>query len=357
VTLVKQPLRISSHRQQRADRLVAAVAVNYPLNSALCGAHLFLNLFVLFGFPLLFLPDPRAAILIVVAISCTSNGLFSVLHEAIHRSLAPVTRLPLIGLSMNDLLGRVVGIVFGSPFDFVSAAHVTHHSVNRTADEHLEVYDRSLPDVERRSFVKGYYFFLLGGLYTVELIVPMLFWLPQRIVQPRLERLFQADPMARQVLRRICRSPHRLRAVRVDAGFIVASIAASTVLYGRYWWILALHFLIRAFLVSLLDYVYHYGSPLGDRLHGYNLELPRWLSPLILNFNYHGVHHRFPALPWRSLERVFVDEGLVFDNHYLTQAVSQLRGPMTRETLELLLGKHYAEPRGSAQRPSRRVLN
>ena len=333
---------MSIDRQQIADRLVDAVAVNYPLNYALCGVHLFLNVFALFGFPLLLLPSPGWAFLIVVAISCTSNGLFALLHESIHRSLAPVTRLPLIGLPLNDLLGRVVGIFFGSPFDFVSTAHVTHHSVNRTEDEHLEVYDGSLSIAERRSFVKGYYFFLLGGLYTVELIVPMLFWLPQRVVQPRVEKLFQADPMASQVLRRIFRSPHRLRAIRLDACLIFASIAASAGLYGRYWWILAIHFLIRAFFISFLDYLYHYGSPLGDRLHGHNLALPRWVSPLILNFNYHGIHHRFPALPWRSLERVFVNEALVFDNDYLTQAVSQLRGPMTREALEVLLSKKSA---------------
>jgi fatty acid desaturase len=319
-----------------------SLAVDYPLNYAHCGGHLLLNAFVLFGFPLLLLPNPGLATLIVVTISCTSNGLFAVLHEAIHRSLAPVTRLPLIGLSMNDLLGRVVGIVFGSPFDFVSTAHVTHHSVNRTRDEHLEIYDGALPMAQRQSFVKGYYFFLLGGLYTVELIVPMLFWLPRRVVQPWLERLFQADPMARQVLHRICRSRRQLRAIRLDAFLICASIGSSLGLYGRYWWILGLHFLLRAFLISFLDYLYHYGSPLDDRLHGFNLRLPRWLSPLILNFNYHGVHHRFPALPWRALGRVFSDEGLVFDNGYVTQAVSQLRGPMTREALEGLLAKKRA---------------
>jgi fatty acid desaturase len=262
-----------------------------------------------------------------------------VLHEAIHRSLAPVTRLPLIGLSMNDLLGRVVGIVFGSPFDFVSAGHVTHHSVNRTPDEHLDVYDASLPAAERRSFLKGYYFFLLGGLYAVELVVPLVLWLPHRVVRRRLEGLFQTDPMALHVLRRIFRSPYHLRAIRLDAGLIVASIAASAALYGRHWWVLGIHFLVRSFLISFLDYLYHYGSPLGDRLHGYNLALPRWLRPLILNFNYHGIHHRFPALPWPSLERVFANEGLVFDNGYVTQAVSQLRGPMTREALEALLAK------------------
>ena len=330
---------MSSVLEPTADRIVRNIAVNYALNYALCVIHVALNVFVLFVFPLVMLPNPGAAVWLVVAISCTSNGLFSVFHEAIHRSLAPTARVPLIGLSMNDLLGRVLGICFGSPFDFVGTAHVTHHSVNRTADEHVEVYDASLPPDKRRSFVIGYYFFLLGGLYKAELLVPMLFWLPRRIVQPRLTRAFESDPMAIQVLRRIFRSPYHMRAIRIDASVILASIAASAVMYGRYWWILAIHFLIRAFLISFLDYLYHYGSPLGDRLHGYNLRLPRWLSPAILNFNYHGIHHRFPALPWRSLERVFADEGLVFDNDYVTQAVSQLRGPMTREALEKLLAK------------------
>jgi fatty acid desaturase len=325
------------------SRLADVAAVHYPLNYALCGVHLVLNVFVLFGFPLLLLPRPGAALLILFAISCTSNGLFSVFHEAIHRSLAPVARLPLIGLSMNDLLGRAVGIVFGSPFDFVGTAHVTHHSVNRTDDEHVEVYEASLPDAARRAIIKGYYFFLLGGLYKAELLVPMILWLPRRIVQPRLERLFQGDAMASQVLRRIFRSSLHLRAIRIDAALIAACIAVSAALYGRYWWILAIHFVIRALLISFLDYLYHYASPLGDRLHGYNLRLPRWLSPLILNFNYHGVHHRFPALPWRSLPRVFADERLVFDNGYVTQAVSQLRGPMTREALEALLEKRRAK--------------
>jgi fatty acid desaturase len=319
-------------------QLVDAVAINYPLNYALCAVHILLNSFVLFGFPLL-LPEPGGMVLIVVAISCTSNGLFSLFHEAIHRSLAPVVRLPVIGLSLNDLLGRVVGVFFGSPFDFVGTAHVTHHRVNRTHDERVEIHDGALSMAERRSVARGYYIFLLGGLYMAELIVPMLFWLPRRVVQPRLEAAFRADPMVGQVLRRIFRSPHHLRAIRLDASLVLATVAASTVLYGRYWWILAIHFVIRAFLISFLDYVYHYASPLDDRLHGYNLRLPRWLSFLILNFNYHGIHHRFPALPWRSIERVFVDEGLVYDNGYLTQAVSQLRGPMTRDTLEVLLAQ------------------
>jgi fatty acid desaturase len=335
----KRSLPMSSSREQMADRVVRAVAVDYPLNYALCVAHLALNIFVLFIFPLVLLPNPGAAVWIVVAISCTSNGLFSVFHEAIHRSLAPTTLLPFIGISMNDLLGRVVGICFGSPFDFVSTAHVTHHSVNRTKDEHIEVYDESTSSGGRRSFVIGYYFFLLGGLYQAELLVPMVFCLPGNIAQSTLAGVFRTDPVVNQVVRRIFRSPDHLRAIRIDAWLILATIVASATLYGRFWWILAIHFAVRAFLISFLDYLYHYGSPLDDRLHGHNLRLPRWMSAVILNFNYHGVHHRFPALPWRSLEQVFNNEALVFDNDYVTQAVSQLKGPMTREGLEKLLEK------------------
>jgi fatty acid desaturase len=111
----------------------------------------------------------------------------------------------------------------------------------------------------------------------------------------------------------------------------------SAVLYRQYWWILVVHVVIRALLISFTDYIYHYASPLEDYRHGYNLRLPRVLAVAILNFNYHGVHHRFPALPWRSLPDVFRNEALVFDNGYLKQAVSQLKGPLTRQQLRELL--------------------
>lgn len=319
----------------RADRdVLRAVAPNYPLNLLVCLAHVAANVFVLFVFPLYLLPRPGLAVLAVIAVSCLSNGLFSVLHEAIHRSLAPAGRLPGIRRSPNDLLGRLIGICFGSPFDFVASAHITHHSVNRTPSEHLEVYDGTLTSRQRRSFLLGYYFFLLGGLYKAEMFVPMFMWLPRRPAQRALSKIFPPQSMEGQVMRRIYGSRARLRAIRIDALLILTSIAVSAWLYQQYWWILLIHFLIRAVLISFLDYTYHYASPLDDRLHGYNLKLPRVLSVAILHFNYHGIHHRFPALPWRSLKRVFRDEGLVFDSDYLTQAVSQLRGPLTREALQ-----------------------
>ncbi len=323
------------------------MTVNYPLNTIVCTAHLAMNAFVLFVFPMAFTPHPGLAVWAVFAVSCTSNGLFSVLHEAIHRSLAPVQRLPLVGMSANELLGRAVGICFGSPFDFVASAHITHHNVNRSRHEQLEILADPITPKERRSFLAGYYFFLMGGLYEAELFIPLMLWLPRSTARALLARLFPAGSTADHALRRIFRSRRYLRAIRIDGLLIVASIGTSVVLYERYAWILAIHFAVRALLISFFDYAYHYGSPTDDRLHGFNLRLPRALSSTILNFNYHGIHHRYPALPWRGLRPVFEAESLVFDNQFFAQAVSQLKGPMTRAALDKLVERGRCARRGS----------
>lgn len=328
-----------SNRSNASQNVIHAVAVSYPLNAGLCVAHVALNTFVLFAFPLMGLPRPEIALCVVLAVSLTSNSLFSVFHEAIHRSLGPTTRVPIIGISFNDLMGRVIGICFGSPFHFVASAHITHHSVNRTHVEHPDLLEDAIGSKERRSFLLGYYFFLLGGLYQAELLVPLVLCLPRKAAQWLLARAFPADSMPDQALRRIYRSRSYLRAIRLDEMVIVITISLSAALYGSYWWILLCHFAVRAFLISFLDYLYHYASPLGDRLHGYNLKLPPVLSVAILNFNYHGIHHRFPSLPWRALRHVFNDEALVFDNHYVAQAVLQLKGPLTRDGLQKLMDR------------------
>jgi fatty acid desaturase len=89
----------------------------------------------------------------------------------------------------------------------------------------------------------------------------------------------------------------------------------------------------RAFLQSVLNYVYHYGSPLGGVLQGYDLGVSAALSRVILHFNYHGVHHRNPGLPWNALPAVFRSEQRVFDASLARAAARQFRGPMPESAL------------------------
>ena len=75
------------------------------------------------------------------------------------------------------------------------------------------------------------------------------------------------------------------------------------------------------------------GSPLDDRLHACNLRLPALLQSLLLNFNLHGVHHRYPRLPWCQLPEVFERDGHHYAGDYLGFALRQLRGPVERAGL------------------------
>jgi len=85
---------------------------------------------------------------------------------------------------------------------------------------------------------------------------------------------------------------------------------------------------MRMFLISFMDNVYHYGSTLNITASGHNLRLPRVLSVLILNFNFHRVHHRNPAVPWPKLPELFAEHADSFDRGLLTAAVNQLGGPI-----------------------------
>lgn len=59
--------------------------------------------------------------------------------------------------------------------------------------------------------------------------------------------------------------------------------------------------LMRAFLISLMDNVYHYRTPLNVTASGHNLSAPGFLAFGLLNFNLHRVHHTNPSVPWAML--------------------------------------------------------
>ena len=62
--------------------------------------------------------------------------------------------------------------------------------------------------------------------------------------------------------------------------------------------LLFLALLARGFLISFLDNVYHYETPVSDVFYAKNLRLAAPLAKLLLNFNFHGIHHVNPAIPW-----------------------------------------------------------
>lgn len=103
---------------------------------------------------------------------------------------------------------------------------------------------------------------------------------------------------------------------------------AGFVAYGGFWWMLLAALAARALVVSVADNAYHYGTALDAPLEAMNLRLPRALEVLVLAFNLHGVHHRYPGLAWHSLRPAFEADRTRFDLGWFTALGRQLRGPI-----------------------------
>jgi fatty acid desaturase len=290
------------------------------LNLALASFHISANLVQFLLLPAVLLPKSSLWLLCLVPLALASNPFWSLIHEAIHGLFAPSRRL-------NRLMGRSMAIFFGSPFAVLQSSHLLHHQLNRTAAEAAEAYDP-----RRRSRAQAaalYYAQLCGGLYLAELAAVFVFWLPARWLARWRDRL-EPDSLSAALFRRLL-APDTLREIRADALASCGLFAAAIAAYGAQWiWLFAL-LAARAFLISFFDNVYHYGTPLGRRLHARNLRLPRHLSRAFLHFNLHGVHHENPGLPWPELARVAGQRRV--EGGFLKAALGQLAGPIALEKL------------------------
>lgn len=266
--------------------------------------------------------------LLIVVMATTSY--WSLLHEGIHAVLLPGRRL-------NDALSRLLAIGFPAPFVVLRFGHLKHHQFNRTAIDRSEVFDPAL--TTRGAAAWRYYPQLLIGLYASEVVALLLVWSPSAWLL-RLAQRLPAEPglpSLAQSLERQLLKPDTLRAMRLDSLASLALMACSVWLYGAHVWMLLLALLGRGLLISLTDNAYHYATPLhapGDDVRqARQLDLPCWASALILHFNYHATHHRYPALPWSKLPAAASAQDRQFAQPYARALLRQLRGPIAQQAL------------------------
>lgn len=283
------------------------------INFSLFALHVGLAIIVAFVMPLMFAENQPQYLWMILFVAMLSNQFWALIHEAIHAIFYPKR-------SVNNLAGRIMGICFGSAFGLVKAAHLVHHKVNRTEIERPEI---SLSDSTKKDNVIFYYY-LFMGLYINEIVAPFLSLLPRKTIDAALSRFFTARSYNSEVAMQIINKS--LNQVRIDTVIILLVWGISFYLYGSHWYILALFFLTRGFMISFLDYVYHYNTPVNDVKHGYNLELPKFLQSYLLNFNLHGMHHLYPQESWEKLPELLAENGGGYDKKYFPQALNQLHG-------------------------------
>ncbi len=279
--------------------------------------HTLLFTAVFFIAPVLAIPYHSAFLAFLPLLALFTNQHWALLHECIHGGFPPNRRI-------NNIVGRLLGIFFGASFTLLRIAHLLHHQVNRTDVEQLEIV-RGKPTASR---IVGYYFGLFFGLFLSEVIFTFIMLLPRPVLERIGHRFLNKKDFSSIAFATILKRPGIIVDIRIDALAILACLLVSFHLYAGYRWALLAFFAIRTVLVSFLDYVYHYGSPLGNPLQGYNLSLPPLASAFLLHFNLHGVHHRNPGVPWHKLPALFTETAAVYEGNYAAYLLRQLRGPI-----------------------------
>ena len=293
------------------------------LNLCLAFFHVAVNLYQFFILPVWLLPGGAAWAWTLLPLVFLNNAYWSLIHEAIHDLFHP-------GRRVNAFFGRLMAIFFGAPFCILRLSHLLHHKLNRLPVEGTEYYDKTKSSKTRAA--PAYYFQILFGLYLVEVLSPLFFLLPRSWLKHFKER-FLAPNGVSGILMQNWLGAEALREIRCDGLLTLALFSFSFCCYGERWPLLLAVLAARGFLISFLDNVYHYETPVGDVFYARNLRLNGVLERLLLHFNLHGIHHLNPSIPWIDLPRAFRSQGGKFEGGYFGAALRQLRGPIALQDL------------------------
>jgi fatty acid desaturase len=257
-----------------------------------------------------------AALIVLAALSAPLH--YGLMHETMHGNLFASER-------WNRAVGRFLGITLGLPFETMRFGHLAHHSNNRHTFDRPE---HIAPGQTWPAVAAVYYGKLFIGNALIYTLVPLLTFLPiatiARIPVP-------AEPGAQQFRAAALRAfsnPSRKRAAQIDVIAIVLLAALAVTLWSTAWWVFASCILARWSVLSILDNAPHYGMPLDSGLEARNTSMPVWLRWLVLNQNFHDIHHHNPKLRWTELPNAFRQSGRAHNGSWLGAVVGQLRGPV-----------------------------
>ncbi|MGH7793526.1 MAG: fatty acid desaturase family protein [Candidatus Binatia bacterium] len=287
------------------------------INLTLGCFYIAINFYQFIYLPLRFLPIGMSWAWTLAPLALLTNPFWSLIHEAIHDLFHP-------DRVVNTFFGRFLSILFGAPFGILRLSHLLHHKLNRLPIEGTEFYDRAKSTKARAA--PGYYFQISLGLYLFELLSPFYFFLPRRLLAAIQKRFFRPDSVSGLLMQNWL-GAESLREIRFDGLLILVWLTLSFLCYGERWPLLAALLLARGFLISFLDNIFHYATPVGNIFYAKNLRLPQPLAKLWLNFNLHGIHHVNPAISWIDLPAAFDAEAAKYEGGYFEAARRQLRGP------------------------------
>lgn len=288
------------------------------LNISLLVMHVSLTLWALLLAPLV---DVSLAWTAPV-VALFSNSFWALQHEALHGLFSR-------SVALNRRSGRLMAILFGSSYRLLRFGHLMHHRYNRHPLDRPDIYDPARKSPFRAHL--EFYASILGGFYFIEVLLPLLFWLPKQVLDKLIATIYSGDDERLRQIRRLGEqgllADRAIREIRVDALAALALLGGAFWVWGENWLYLLIFLGLRGFLISFLDNIYHFRTPVDRPEYAYNLELPTPLRWMVLNMNLHQVHHDATHVPWWQLPGRFRTEGHSYWGSYAAAAAAQLRGP------------------------------
>jgi len=313
----------------------AGLAIPQAVNIGLLLLHTGANLFQFFILPIYFLSADPWWGLALVPLAALNNPLWALMHEAIHDAFHS-------SVTVNRVAGRWLSVLFGSPFEILRMTHLSHHKFNRSPlEKGTEMYEPKQSSKWAASF--KYFVYILCGVYLLEVFSAWLFILPKKIFRKFGAGLLERGDRQEKWLAVKFLDENRQREIRIDGLAILLLFGASAYFYRGHWIAFASLIGARALLVSLMDNIYHYGTPVKITLSGHNLSLPRLLAVGVLNFNYHRIHHTHPNVPWTGLPWLYAQSVEHCDANFFVALFNQFRGPLSIEQLQVPSPALYAE--------------
>ena len=265
-----------------------------------------------------------AYLIVLLAQGLTLQRIYIVAHEAAHKKIAPK-------LWLNDLIGQTILLPLLVPLQIYRKIHYFHQGFNRkdhrssSLDVFVSPWPVTLP-IKIVCYFLWYLGIFAGGFFFHSLVSIVLFLgLPIKQAQKISPAFKHWDGRDRVI------------AWAQFLSGLALHLGVSWV-FGFSVWLYALGLPLVAFawIWSLLVYVFHYNTSIGDhvRFNVRSIKAHWFFTWLLMNFNQHATHHMYPNIPWyelplkaQQLPKPFAD--LNQNNYSLWQAVlHQFKGPI-----------------------------
>ncbi len=263
-----------------------------------------------------------AALFIAMA-AITAPLHYGLMHETMHGHLFGNERV-------DRAIGRLLGIALGLPWETMRFGHLAHHGLNRHSWDRPEALR---PGEARVTTAVIYYFKLIIGHAISYVLMPLPALLPVSTTEGVL-RLVSSGPEAEQLRNAALRTFSNIKrrnAVRLDILGIVALFGFAFWAWGAASPVFLACVAARWSVLSLLDNAPHYAMPLDSGLDARNTAMPSWGRLLVMNGNYHGIHHHAPQLSWHELPQAFARSGAATEGSWFAAVARQFRGPLYLE--------------------------